>query len=100
MPALKDEQLRTLRGLYDAARRLNRELLIEIIASRHGPLSDDTTARALGELYAAGIKPDWWKLEPLASPARMDGGRAGHRARGLTGAAACSSSASKRRRRS
>lgn len=66
-PGLKDEQLRTLRGLYDATRRLNRDLLIEIIASRHGPLSDDTTARALGDLYAAGIKPDWWKLEPLAS---------------------------------
>jgi len=60
---LKAEQLRTLRGLYDAARRLNRELLIEIIASRHGAIADDTTARALGEIYAAGIKPDWWKLE-------------------------------------
>ena len=24
--------------------------------------------RALEELYALGIKPDWWKLEPQASP--------------------------------
>ena len=23
----------------------------------------------LGRLYALGIKPDWWKLEPQASPA-------------------------------
>ena len=26
-----------------------------------------TVARALEELYALGIKPDWWKLEPQAS---------------------------------
>ncbi len=65
---LKAEQMRTLRGLYDATRRLNRELLIEIIASKHGPVDAGTVARALGELYAAGIKPDWWKLEPQNTP--------------------------------
>ena len=32
--ALKAEQVRTLRGLYDAARRLGRELLVEIIAGQ------------------------------------------------------------------
>jgi 5-dehydro-2-deoxygluconokinase len=42
-------------------------LLIEIIAGKHGTLADDTVARALGELYDRGIKPDWWKLEPQAS---------------------------------
>ena len=66
-PSLKAEQLRTLRGLYDATRRLNRELLVEIIASAHGAVDATTVARALGDLYAAGIKPDWWKLEPQAS---------------------------------
>lgn len=65
--SLKAEQGRTLRGLYDAARRLGRELLVEIIAGRHGPLEADTVARALDELYALGIKPDWWKLEPQGS---------------------------------
>jgi 5-dehydro-2-deoxygluconokinase len=65
--ALKEDQLRTLRGLYDATRRIGRELLVEIIASKHGSVTDDTTARVLGEIYAAGIKPDWWKLESLAS---------------------------------
>jgi 5-dehydro-2-deoxygluconokinase len=65
--ALKDEQLRTLRGLYDSTRRIGRELLIEIIASKHGAVTDDTTARALADIYAAGIKPDWWKLEGQAS---------------------------------
>jgi 5-dehydro-2-deoxygluconokinase len=43
--------------------------LIEIIASKTGSLRDDTLARALGELYDAGLKPDWWKLEPQASAA-------------------------------
>lgn len=70
--ALKAEQLGTLRGLYDATRRLGRELLVEIIASKHGAIADDTAARVLSELYAAGIKPDWWKLEPQASAAAWD----------------------------
>jgi len=65
--ALKDEQLRKLRTLFEATRSVGRELLIEIIAGKHGPLRDDTVARALGELYQLGIKPDWWKLEPQAS---------------------------------
>ncbi|HSG95370.1 MAG TPA: 5-dehydro-2-deoxygluconokinase, partial [Afifellaceae bacterium] len=67
--ALKERQAGTLKTLYEAARRTGRELLIEIIASKNGPLGDDTTARVLEELYAHGIKPDWWKLEPQAGPA-------------------------------
>jgi 5-dehydro-2-deoxygluconokinase len=67
-PALKQQQTGKLKTLYEAARRLGRELLIEIIASKNGPLADDTAARALAELYDLGIKPDWWKLEPQASP--------------------------------
>ena len=64
---LKDEQAQTLRTLYEAARKVGRELLVEIIAGKHGTLDDMTIARALEELYALGIKPDWWKLEPQAS---------------------------------
>ena len=67
--AMKDEQAAKLRTLYEAARKVGRELLIEIIAGKNGPLEDDTIARALEELYALGIKPDWWKLEPQASAA-------------------------------
>jgi 5-dehydro-2-deoxygluconokinase len=66
---LKHMQIDKLRAAYDAARKVGRELLIEIIAGRHGALGDDTVARALGEIYDAGIKPDWWKLEPQASHA-------------------------------
>ena len=65
--ALKADQQATLRGLYDAARKIGRELLIEIIAGKNGRLDDMTVARAVGELYALGIKPDWWKLEPQGS---------------------------------
>jgi 5-dehydro-2-deoxygluconokinase len=68
-PALREAQTDTLRTLYDAARRNGLELLIEIIAGRHGPLGEDTVSRVLAGLYAAGIKPDWWKLEPQPSPA-------------------------------
>lgn len=68
-PALKQAQQETLRALFEAARKVGRELLVEIIAGRNGPLGPDTIARAMQELYGLGIKPDWWKLEPQASPA-------------------------------
>ncbi len=66
---LKTEQQQKLRTLYEAARKVGRELLVEIIAGKHGALQDDTIARAMTELYALGIKPDWWKLEPQTSSA-------------------------------
>ncbi|MDX3927372.1 MAG: 5-dehydro-2-deoxygluconokinase [Shinella sp.] len=67
-PALKAQQQEKLRALFEAARRVGRELLIEIIAGKNAPLTDGTVSTALGELYDLGIKPDWWKLEPQASP--------------------------------
>jgi 5-dehydro-2-deoxygluconokinase len=68
-PTLKAEQTEKLKSLYKAARKVGRELLIEVIAGKNGPLGDDTVARVLAELYAAGIRPDWWKLEPQTSRA-------------------------------
>jgi 5-dehydro-2-deoxygluconokinase len=65
--ALKEEQQQKLLSLFEAARKVGRELLIEIIAGKNGPMKDDTISRAISELYALGIKPDWWKLEPQAS---------------------------------
>ncbi|WP_232846689.1 bifunctional 5-dehydro-2-deoxygluconokinase/5-dehydro-2-deoxyphosphogluconate aldolase [Devosia beringensis] len=67
--ALKQQQVEKLRTAYDAARKVGRDLLVEIIASKHGAVGDDTIARAMGEIYYAGILPDWWKLEPQASAA-------------------------------
>ena len=66
---LRAQQIDKLKSAQDAARKVGRDILIEIIASKHGPLNEDTAARALTELYAAGLKPDWWKLEPQASAA-------------------------------
>jgi 5-dehydro-2-deoxygluconokinase len=64
---LKNAQTAKLIAAFEAARKVGREILIEIIASKAGPLNDDTVARVLAELYDAGLKPDWWKLEPQAS---------------------------------
>ena len=65
--ALKAEQEEKMLELQDAARRLGRELLIEIIAGKHGPINDHTIANALARLYEKGLKPDWWKLESQPS---------------------------------
>jgi 5-dehydro-2-deoxygluconokinase len=65
--SLKAEQIARLKQAQDAARKVGRELLIEIIAGKHGTLDENTVATALTELYDAGLKPDWWKLEPQAS---------------------------------
>jgi 5-dehydro-2-deoxygluconokinase len=64
-PALRERQERELLRLFDATRTAGRELLVEIIAGKHGALDDSTVARVITRLYALGIKPDWWKLEPL-----------------------------------
>ncbi len=61
---LRERQERELLRIHDAARRVGRELLIEIIAGKHGLLKPDTVAGILQHLYDLGIKPDLWKLEP------------------------------------
>ena len=66
---LKARQERELQRVNHAARSAGRELLIEIIAGKHGRLADGTVAAVLARLYALGIKPDWWKLEPQNSAA-------------------------------
>lgn len=68
-PELKAGQQQKLGALHDAARRVGRELLIEIVAGRHGTVDAATVPSVLAELYALGIRPDWWKLEPQASAA-------------------------------
>jgi 5-dehydro-2-deoxygluconokinase len=66
---MKERQEAALLTGYDACRATGRELLIEIIAGKHGPLADTTVAEVLKRLYGLGIKPDWWKLEPQAGEA-------------------------------
>ncbi len=69
---IKHIQQQKLLQLYQAARVVGRELLIEIIASKNGPMDKTTVSRAMDEIYALNIKPDWWKLEPQADPAAWD----------------------------
>ena len=65
--AMWDVQLEQLLRLYTASRRNNLEFLLEIIPSNIGKVNDETTAQVMRRFYAAGIFPDWWKLEPTNS---------------------------------
>lgn len=67
--ALRAAQERALLRLMDACRTVGRELLVEIIAGKHGRLHDDTVATVLSRLYDIGIRPDWWKLEAQSAAA-------------------------------
>ena len=69
---LRRAQEAALQTAYAACRGSGRELMIEIMAGKHGPLDDDTVARVRARLYAIGIMPDWWKLEPQASDAAWE----------------------------
>ncbi len=64
---LKAAQEAVLKRVALACRQVGRELLVEIIASRHGELKDETTAQIMTRLYQLGIRPDWWKLEAQPS---------------------------------
>ena len=67
--ATRAAQEATVHRLFTAARRNDLEFLLEIIPSKVGPVDDSTTATLIRQFYAAGIYPDWWKLEPLTTAA-------------------------------
>lgn len=69
---LRERQERQLLRLQDAARKTRHELLVEIIASRHGPVDQHTVSRVMQRLYDLGMRPDWWKLEPSDDLAAWD----------------------------
>jgi 5-dehydro-2-deoxygluconokinase len=63
-----DQELR-LRELWQATRESGHELLLEVILPRGvaSPSSDDEAVlRAVKRIYNLGIRPDWWKLAPMA----------------------------------
>jgi len=66
---LRDEQLASLKALQAACLGTDREFLIEVVPPRDMAARTDTLARALEQIYAAGIRPDWWKLPPPADAA-------------------------------
>ena len=63
----------TILRLADAVRGNGLEFLLEIISSKVGPVADDTTARVINRIYAIGVRPDWWKLEPMTTEAAWAG---------------------------
>lgn len=65
--AMSAAQLERLCSLQAACIATDRELLIEVIPPREMASGGDTLARALDAIYAAGVRPDWWKLPPPGS---------------------------------
>jgi 5-dehydro-2-deoxygluconokinase len=53
--------LKPLLQIYEACLETGHELLLELICPR--------VPEAMQEIYAAGIRPDWWKLQPPAADA-------------------------------
>ena len=66
---LRARQDRQILRLFDACRRTRHEFLLEIIASKHGPVNSGTIASVIDHVYSLGIYPDWWKLEPTTDAA-------------------------------
>ena len=62
---LMADQIAHLRHLQDVALGTEHEFLIEVIPPKDRPASADAVSRAVGQIYAAGIRPDWWKLPSL-----------------------------------
>ncbi len=67
-PEMRDRQDRQILRLFDACRATRHEFLLEIIASKHGPVDSETIARVIDHVYGLGVYPDWWKLEPTSDP--------------------------------
>ena len=66
---MRADQEATVTRLFHAARRNRLEFLLEVIPSKVAPVDDDTSATIIQRFYDLGIYPDWWKLEPFATPA-------------------------------
>ena len=65
---MRADQEDTIRRLFHACRRNRLEFLLEVIPSKAGKVSDQTTADVIQRFYDLGVYPDWWKLEPLKTP--------------------------------
>ena len=65
--ALREIQLSRLAELQRASVDTFHEFLIEVIPPRDMLCNESTLARALMQIYAADIFPDWWKLPPATS---------------------------------
>jgi len=71
-PELREQQLERLRELQAACIATSREFLVEVIPPQEMPTDNATVARALDQIYAGDVFPDWWKLPPSATAAAWD----------------------------
>ncbi len=65
----KDRQEEVIARLFAASRRNSLDFLLEVIPSKVGNCTNDTTAQIIQRFYDIGIYPDWWKLEPMDNDA-------------------------------
>jgi len=68
-PALAAQQLATVQSLFHACRRSGHELLLELIPPKDLPDDELTVVRAVEQIYATGVRPEWWKLPPPSAAA-------------------------------
>ncbi|MFC1234152.1 5-dehydro-2-deoxygluconokinase [Vibrio sp. F74] len=61
------EQERRIKEIYQACCKSGHELLLEVILPAGAKKEDDLYIRAMKRFYNLDVKPDWWKLPPLAS---------------------------------
>jgi 5-dehydro-2-deoxygluconokinase len=66
------QQEDTIVRLFHACRRNRLEMLLEVIPSKVGPVTDDTTPALIDRFYKLGVFPDWWKLEPFTCDAAWE----------------------------
>ncbi|MDM0014855.1 5-dehydro-2-deoxygluconokinase [Variovorax sp. J22P168] len=69
---LRATQLARLEELQAASVATSHEFLVEVVPPRDMPADDWTLAQAMGQMYEAGIRPDWWKLPPTGSEEAWD----------------------------
>ena len=62
---IRSQQEKNLISIFKACRQNNLEFLLEIITSREYETNDEDILKVIDHLYRIGIRPDWWKLEPL-----------------------------------
>lgn len=67
---LRELQEQRVAALFRACVATGHELLLELIPPRAAPGADSAAVlHAVERFYAAGVRPDWWKLPPLTAPA-------------------------------
>lgn len=65
--ALRLQQERQAKELYQACCNSGHELLLELIPPSGSPKDDSMLADSISRFYNLGIRPDWWKLPGMSS---------------------------------